>query len=566
MREARLDHGYELGTPEVHFSGFNSQGGENFNILGHTATLQEDVSLARGRHTIQFGGIAQLNTDGRIDDTTTYYKYGNLDDFLANIPSQVEINFPLTQFQIHRWQIGGYLQDTFRITPSLTLDAGLRYDYWTVPKERDGRLFTRDSSDLGPGTGDLRPPSSPYQSYWPNFGPRAGISWSLGSRRTTVIRSGFGMFYGIGAISGGVIDDVLDNPFLPFRLTLDREQALAMGLKYPLDRDAVATELSATQAPVATTAISNDFPNPRSFQYMFDIQHSFGDGFVLDSGYNGNIGNHLYLVEQVNLPDRITGVTPVPALGQFRYYQAANQSNYNSWQTSLTRRFANGLQLGVHYTFARSYAYDDHANIDWSSDISTQDNNNYKADYGPTDMDITNFASANFVYILPFDQWAHLTGRTAKTIVGGWQLSGIFTASSGSPDNVGDGDSSYPADRPDIAPNVNPYLHDYHKTLQYLNPAAFVSVPLSDLSGAQIRPGTEQRNWVRDPGMWNIDLGLAKNFPITEHSSFQLRMDAFNALNHTNLSGLDTDITSSSFGTLSEAVARTVQIGGRLTF
>ncbi|MGB7190403.1 MAG: TonB-dependent receptor, partial [Acidobacteriaceae bacterium] len=284
-REARLDHGFLLGTPEVHFSGFNSQGGENFNILGHTGTLKEDVSVTHGRHLIEFGGIAQLNTDGRIDDTTNQYKYSSLDDFLANIPSTIEINFPLTDFQLHRWEIGGYLQDTYRLTPAITVDAGLRYDYWTVPKERDGRLFSRDPGPAGvPGTGALRPPSQAYKSYWPNFGPRIGLTWGLGAKRNTVLRTGFGMFYGVGAISGGVIDDVLDNEFVPFRLTLDREQGLAMGLNFPVDTDTLAATIRAEQIPVATTAISNHFPNPRSFQYMFDIQHKFANGFVLDSG------------------------------------------------------------------------------------------------------------------------------------------------------------------------------------------------------------------------------------------------------------------------------------------
>jgi outer membrane receptor protein involved in Fe transport len=563
MKVQRLDHGYDVGLDQIQFSGFDSSGGENFNLFGKTSTWQEDIALVHGKHTIKFGGVVQLFRDGRIDDTTSTFKYSSLSDFLSNIPSQIQINFPLTQFQLHRWQFGGYVQDDYRMLPNLTLNVGLRYDFWTVPRERDGRIFTRDASLRGPGTGPLRPPSQMYQSYWPNFAPRVGLSWSPGSSRKTVVRAGFGVFFNSTTIFGGPIDVVLDSPYVPFRLTLDRTQALAMGLNFPVNKQAVQDRLIASQVPVATTAMNDYFPNPYSLQYMADIQHDFGHGFVLDTGYIGTRGIHISLEELVNLPDRLTGIVPDPRFGQFKYYQGANVSKYDAWQTSLTRRFRNGVQIGVNYTLSRSYAYDSGGDIGAES-VSTQDNNNFRADYGPTNFDVPSSFSANVVYLLPFGSWTHES--LIKAIVGGWQLSGIFTASSGSPSNVENGDSSYPADRPDRAGKTSAYYSDYSSTLQYLNPAAFTLVPMASASGAQIRPGDLTRNFIRGPGMLNLDFGLAKNFQLGERVRFELRGDFFNGLNHTNLSGLQTNINSSSFGRLRSATARSIQLGARLTF
>lgn len=548
---------------EVIYDGFDSNGTGNFNLFGSTYTWQEDAVISRGRHTIQFGGVFDLTRDGRIDGGTNSFQYSTLNDFLANIPDQIKINFALDQFQLHDFQFGGYIQDAYRIKSNLTLNVGLRYDYFTVPQEANGRIYTRDPSPLGPGTGPLRPPSQMYQSHWPNFSPRVGLSWSLGQDRKTVVRSGFGMFFNPHTIYGGPIDDVLNNPYVPLRLTLDRSQALTAGYNFPVNTAAVEAQLIASQAPVATTAIDDYFPNPYSIQWMLDIQRDLGHDFILDTGYVANHGLHLNINLTANLPDRLTGITPDPPFGQFRYYEAADDSNYNGWQTSLTKRFSRGLELGVNYTWSANFAF---ATGDIEEDNGTvQDNNNFRADYAP--ISARNNFNAHVVYLLPIQSWTHMTGFPARTLVDGWQVSSIFTALSGFPENVGNGNSSYPADRPDGVTGVNPYFSDYSRSnLQYLNSAAYAQVPISSASGAQIRPGDLSRNAVYGPGMWNVDLGLAKTFVLKERLNLQIRGDFFNAFNHTNLGGLDTNTSDSTFGQLTSATARTIQLGGRLTF
>ena len=169
------------------------------------------------------------------------------------------------------YQIGAFIQDDFRVTPNLTINAGIRYDYWTVPKERDGRLFTRDDSPLAVGSGPFRPPSSVYNSYWPSFGPRIGLAWSIGSDRKTVIRAGSGIFFNSHPLYTGVIDDVLDNPNVPFRLTLSRAQAISQGLNFPVNKVRLQNQLETNGTPIATTSINRNYPNPYSMQWTLGV-------------------------------------------------------------------------------------------------------------------------------------------------------------------------------------------------------------------------------------------------------------------------------------------------------
>jgi hypothetical protein len=153
--------------------------------------------------------------------------------------------------------------------------------------------------------------------------------------------------------------------------------------------------------------------------------------------------------------------------------------------------------------------------------------------------------------------------------VEGWKVSGIFIGATGLPQNLRNTGSSYPADRPDVNPEVTRYLTGaevFPGAHQYLNKLAFKAVPISSASGAQIRGGNLGREAIRLPGTENVDASLTKVFSFSDTVQFQLRGEAFNALNHTNLSGLSTSIASSTFGRLTEATARTMQVSGRITF
>lgn len=569
MKEQRLDHGFSTGNSgldQIVFSGFNSGGAENFNIFGTTVTLQEDVTASLGLNTIQLGALVQHYADGRIDDTTNTFVYSTLNHFLANTPDQIQVNFPLTPFTLNRWQYGGYIQDTYRATPRLTVIAGTRYDYWTAPTEPDGRIFTRNSTSLGPGTGSLRPPSQMYKPSSDGFGPRIGLALSLGRKRHTVIRSGFGMFVSGVTIFGGPIDDVLDNPYVPFRLTLDGQQAKAMNLNLPVNKAALETRLEQSQSPVATSALAYHFHNPYSYQYLLDIQHQFPHRIVFDTDYIGTLGRHIELVEETNLPARSTGIVPFPTFGQFKYYTPSNNTTYNAWQTSLSKNMNNGLEFKFNYTWSRTMSYDNEGDTGLTGPgLATTDN--LAANYGPSNWDIPSYFSGSIVYLPPIGRWLNVRNPTLKAIADGWQVSTVVTASDGSPFDVVNSSSTYPGDRPDRINGQSLRLGSYSVTnLQYANPAAFSQVPINPLSGAQERMGTLSRDALRGPGMWNTDFDVSKSFPIRHRVHFSIEAAFFDLFNHPNLTSPVTDVSSSRFGRLTSATSRTIQLGGRLTF
>lgn len=558
----RLDEGFNVGLDQVQF-GFNSVGAENYQKMGSTLTWEETVGINRGHHSIQVGGIVQRLNTGRIDLNTNGFNYASLSDFLANIPNQIQINFPLFPFHLHTFQFGGFVQDDYRVLPNLTINLGIRYDYFTVPTESENRIFIRQPGPLGPGTGPYRSPDNMYDADHTGFGPRIGFSWSLGADRKTVIRGGAGKFVNPHPIFGGPIDMVLDGVNIPFRLTLNRAQALAQGLNYPVDTNALLAQLQKTGTPVTQPTINPYFPNPYSIQWTLGVQHEFAHGVAAEVNYVGNRGLHLNMIRTSNLPDRQTGIAPAPDFGQIRYYDGSDNTKYNALQASMQKRFSHGLTMTAAYTYANNMSVGDG---DLQLQTPAQDNNNLRSGYGPAPYAIRDAFNASFLYMLPFASLTGSTGRAAKLVLGGWQIAGIVTAATGSPFNITNSSSAYPADRPDVVAGVNPIFGNYTSTLQYLNRAAFSVVPIVKASGASDHPGNLGRNALRQPGAWNLDASLSKNLAITERVNLQLRGDALNAFNHTNLGGLQTNISKSNFGMLTSASARSLQLGARLIF
>ncbi|HWB84216.1 MAG TPA: TonB-dependent receptor [Bryobacteraceae bacterium] len=562
VRLTRLDQGFSADLNRIQYQGFNSKGSEDYQSMGGIYSWEETISRTFGRHSLQFGGIITRWTAGRIDSTTNRFKYSSLSDLLANIPSQVVVEFPLEPFLLHTFQFGGFVQDNFHWKPNLSVTLGIRYDYFTVPKERDNRIFNRNPSPLGPGFGDYRDPSQMYDADYPNFAPRIGFAWSLGSQRKTVIRGGSGIFYGGHPLGGAAVNEVLTSALIPFTLTLNRAQALEMGLQYPLNTAAVEATLEQSGQGIANSTISPHYPNPYSMQWTMGIERELPHRLMLESDFVGNRALHLSMVRTLNLPDRVTGVSPNPQWGQFRWFDTSDSSVYNSWQTSLKEVYSRGLSFGITYVYANNMAYGDG---DLGLENSPQDNNNLKPEWGPTPYDLRHSFHANFVYELPLrpKSW---TGRVSGLLLDGWQVAGILSAASGPPVDITDSGSAYAESRPDVNTQVAPIFDNYHATLQYLNQAAFVAVPIIKASGASARPGDLGRNAVRAPGMWNLDATLLKKFTIRESIALQLRGDFLNALNHTNLGGLVNDISAANFGQLTTATARTVQIGAKLVF
>jgi outer membrane receptor protein involved in Fe transport len=567
----RLDQGFGSDLEQVIVEGLNSGGAEQFIIAGGFYTLDESVSLIRGKHSFIIGGVVERQNTGRTDFNTAKVQFPSRQAFFSNSPSLVQITFDLNPFNLSAYQYGGFLQDNYKVSSNLTLNLGIRYDYYTVPQEDSGRIFNRGvdpaNSQLGPGFGPYRPANSMFRSDRNNVQPRVGLAWNPGSRGT-VVRAGFGVFVGPHPIFGGPIDLVQDSASQPFRIILNATQTAQAGLTYPLPRSTFPDVLAKLQSSgtiskdFANTTINPNFPDPYSMQWMAGVAQNLPGNVVFEMDYVGNHGLKENMTEALNLPNRLTGVAPKPAYSQFRYYYGGDSSSYNGLQVTLNKGLSHGFSFGGSYVWSKVMSYGQ-ANLILQSE--PQDNNNIRAEYGPAPFDLRNKFVGRALWMLPLNRWTHTDNRVGRLLLGGWQLSTIFTGQSGMPLNILNGSSSYPSDRPDPGTGST-YLADYHKTRKYLNPAGFSQVPISPLSKAQIRGGYLGRNAVLQPGRINVDATIGKTFSFYHGIKLQLKADTFNTFNHTNLSGLTTNISSGSFGQLSSATARTMQLTGRITF
>jgi hypothetical protein len=512
-------------------------------------------------------------TTDRIGGTT--YTFPNVTSFLANQPSSIQYlgavsepsvfnNGAAGQRHTEQNYYIGYAQDEWRIKPNVTLNYGLRYDYYTPMRERDDLQvkFNIDTGVIDPNTTPL------FTSKKNNVQPRVSLSWAPSDR--TAIKVGGGMFVGPGQ-------------------TEDQIQ--------PIESDRISSTLSSGTYPVDPTVLRASFINnpntrlyqPRAYaneytipeqiyQYTASFQRDLGAGVAVSATYVGSQGRNLFLRSVAN---NITGVftNADPTKGaivvrQFSIVTARNAAgnptavqnpfaevdyktsggtdNYNAVQLALTRRTSQGLTMNAQYTLGRS-----RGNTGGSNEALTAANNarsidEFDYDNGYNNFDVRHTFNVSALYALPFGR---NSSGAAKVLADGLEIGGIVNARSGLPVNViitrpdvvyqdGPGNifanpaagriaiintprggSSRNVRRPNLVPGVDPFIKN--SGLLFLNPAAF-STPA---------PGTFgdlERNSIHGPNFKQLDLLITKRFPFAGSRNFEFRTEIFNVFNAAN--------------------------------
>ena len=504
---------------------------------GSTYSVLSDVAVVRGRHNIKFGGeLRRILIDIGEGDTTTL-TYSSRPNFQANRLDNFNIvDFPVVQGQ--RWWTLGYIQDDIKWRSNLTFNAGLRYEFYTVPVEKDGR----DKVWRMSCGGFCAPGTRWYNPDYNNFGPRVGFAWSPARfNDNTVIRGGFGVFFGPGQN-----DDVfapIDNSGA--RTTLTRAEAPL--LSYPIDPFlGVAASVGNAARAVDETRVDQ-----YAEHYSLTIQQALPYRLTAQIGYIGNQAHHLLDRNNVNNIDPATGQRPLPSFGRVDIKSSGSNANFHGLQFSLYRRAANGLQLGTQYMWSHAF---DEGSLGGGESTAIQKADCRSCDYGPTNQDVRHTLTVNGVYSLPY-------GRDGGSgamhyLLGGWMLSGLMQARTGRPltitasratSDLPDGNNQ--AQRADRVTSVPVYPAEQTPEV-WFNPAAF-AVPASGTWG------NVGRNTVRAPGLFQIDLALQKRFEISGARNFEFRIEAFNAFNRLNLGAPGTAVTSpSSFGRITGPLNR----------
>jgi hypothetical protein len=494
---------------------------------GTSFSFVDNLSLLWGRHNLRVGGeLRRIHVNVGEGEPITV-SYSSLANFTAN---RLE-SFSIAPFPVRggrRWYYFGYVQDDFKWRPNLTLNLGLRYEYYSVVHEvKDrARVFALECGGFCPaGTPWYKPDRN-------NFGPRLGLAWAPKVfNDKTVIRAGYGVFFGPGQNDDvfAAIDSSAD------RISLDR--ATVPTLTYPF------TPFLPLAATVGATprALQRDRRDLYSLNYSLSVQQELPQHFVMQVGYVGGQGHKLFARSFVNVVDPRTGQRPLPAFGKIDYKANNGNSNFHGLQVSLHRQFYNGLLVGAQYMWSHSI---NDGSVGGGEAAEPQNVSDRAADRGNSAQDIRHTLTVNWIYELPFGQGRRfLKEGIAEKIFGGWQLTGLAQARTGrqltitTPRTTSAGDlpdRNNTNQRPDLVPDVSLIPPNGQTVDLWINPAAFRIPPLG-------RFGTAGRSLLSGPGLMQVDVGLGKRIPFAETRSVEFRWEAFNVFNRAQLGNPNTN-------------------------
>jgi outer membrane receptor protein involved in Fe transport len=478
-------------------------------------------------------------------------------------------NLPLA----HNTRTAFFAQDTWRVTPKLTLTLGLRWDYLGYPtspqKGGIANFNFSNTNSIVSNYGDTSATANVNQNY-KDFGPRVGLAYRIANN--TVIRAGYARSYAIGfygANFGAITNDwpnatrqnVRQNDaYAPIFQLAQGPPAFVSGF------DLLEAAGNPGQYPTPnSTGFGTDTHNPDNSidMWNFAIQHQFAGDVTLGVAYVGNATRHMFWRRDYNAalpgPGPLNPRRPYDVFGfNTNAYNQSNQtsSGYQSLQVSVQKRYSQGLSLTSAFTWGHSYDFGLHnAMYPWNTNL----------DRALQDNDRKFVFVFSHVWELPFGPGKPLLNNSGplKYIVGGWQLSGIETIESGTPFTPVLGDTaSLNSDCCTLRPNVtgDPSVSNPSRD-GWFNPAAF-GVP------ALYTYGNSGRNILRGPGVVRVDLSLMKSFQIHEKTRLELQCEGYNAFNRTNLGNPNTTVDSSTAGKIFgiSDIMRRIQLGATIRF
>jgi hypothetical protein len=536
--------------PSVSITGCCSLGNAT-NPQGGTQNLfqyADEIDWTLGRHQIFMGVEAdriQFNGTWLIYNGGTYTFNGQytsnhstgsalklgpgLADFLLGYPSSAEGAQGISNGAFRETDAAAYIQDNWKISKKLTLNLGLRYEYYEPTHDKWGQASIYD----------LPTNTNHFGSWMPNylnFGPRVGLAYAISDR--TVIRSGFGIYY-----NGEPYN------FLQWMLAKTPNYILqsvteTIGTPVPVTNVFVPNPTSSAETPFT---LNLRMPTPYTEQWNFGIQHSFGSKMLATMTYVGS-GSHqqpLRLNPNQAVPDvnpadptPINSRRPYPYIGDVEaQYNMAN-ATYESLQSTLRYRVNGGLSIFANYSWAKSLDL-----ADAGATIAVNGLNAKESSYGPSNFNRTQVFNLSYVYELPFGpgkQFYSNPGWLGRELVSGWQVSGITTAETGVPLEITATDTSNTGGiHTQLANRVcNGQLPD--GTVQmWFNTSCFVQPAAGTL-------GNSGRNVLVGPGLLNFDISAFKRFPFGEKRWVQFRTDFFGAFNHPEFSAGQTQAVTAS--------------------
>ena len=555
------------------------------------------TTVIRGAHTIRFGPdiMAPLKLDyidvpgtrGRFDFAAAYTSYlgvagtGNaLADFLAGTP----INVLLTNSSVvrqRRYMYSFFGQDDWKVTPKLTLNLGLRYDFGSPSFEADNRLAnfnpqaafaaTNQTQALASLTlasdGSLQNRSliKPDRN---NFAPRFGFAYSVNDK--FVVRGGYGLYYNLIDRIGSEDQIALNPPnIINFNTRTDAPGSAVAGVT--LSGGLPANLLNPNNIQIRNIQVRAGKPDaqtPYIQQMSIGVQYQFGNDWFAETNYVHTKGTKLYTLRDLNQPlPNTPNSRPFPQFGLVEYRDDNGISNYDGFETTLDKRFSDGYTIRAVYTLSQSKDNSgEHLTSGGSSSLpdNSRDLTNW---YGPSDFDVRHRFVVNGIWELPFGKSKQFfKSGIAGAILGGWDLTGCLNVRSGRPFTVTQ--SGDPLKLGALSTQLADLVGDPNVANQtvdnFFNTAAF-----APLTGTATRFGLQPRNSLRGPGFASLDMAIHRRFNLgRENTNLEFRWEVFNVLNRANFGLPNKTINGGGFGTITtlQGDPRIMQFAIRLSF
>jgi hypothetical protein len=548
-----------------------------------------------GNHTVKFGGDLRRVRDDLLQ-TQTYNprgryefnvsqtsnaiastSFGNsLASFLLDVPLNAGRDYPVIFPAYRSWQFFTFVQDKWNVTPKLTVDLGLRWEFYPAATPAHSAGFSQydpaTNSLLIGGVGNV-PSNVGVQTNYHDFAPRLGIAYRWNDK--TVIRTGFGISYSPFPDNTYAYNyPVKQNNFFGntssfFGATLPNGQPATFQNGFPAFQQTVIPSngiIANADLNQSYVVINPQFSEPYVESWSFAIQRALPSNLNLDISYVGNHGVDQPAQYNLNASTTLGGGTASQPLNkQFKKTASVTQyfvgysSSYNGLQVKLDKRFSGGFGMTTAYTYSKSLGYQ-------SEDAGIDFYINPRRNWRRLDFDRTHVFAQSYIYELPFGKnKKYLQSGAAGWILGGWQINGVLQISSGAPIDFS-------------ASNAILNAPGNNNTLNYFGPGGieilhgtgpgnpwfkntkcnFTSSGTPTTSGCFAQAGAENggvaefgnlsKNVISGPGFWNVDASLFRTFDLTERWKLQIRANATSLMNTPQWGNPSTDITSANFG------------------
>jgi hypothetical protein len=538
-----------IGLPQINIAGGLNFGGPSINPSGRgdtTFVVGDSFSYQCGNHSFNAGGEFRQFLNNNFRQGTGSFNFPSVAAFIAGTANSFSVTLGSQSSSIAEGALGSFVQDNYKVRPTLTLELGLRYEWNMTPTERYDRFIVFDpltASLIRVGT-DF---NEVYHQNNKNVQPRVGFAWDPFGDGKTSVRAAYALQTDQPMTS--IVIGTTTNPPLAIPLTFTGAIRLNNAINV------------AGPAGLAPQSIAHDFDNAYLQSWNLNVQREVGRNLALLVGYFGSKGTHL--ISRRNLNQPINGVRPFPRLsqsspilpgtdlGNITQVESAGNSSYNALWLSASQRLVRGLQFNASYTWSKSVDYNSFS----TGGIVGQDSYNLSGDRGPSDFDARQRFVFSGIYDLPF--------RT-NSVVDGWQLAVIVQLQSGSPVNIVTSNSTVNGIANTLRPDVAGAIATIGSVEKWFDTSVFTPVP---------RFGSLGRNVVIGPGFNNTDLSIIKNIRLGEKLRMQLRAEFFDLFNHANFGPPGTvvgtpafgQITSTRFPTGESGSSRQIQFAVKIT-